>query len=645
MFSRVLLLLVFLRLIACAFPESHVAYESHLPTASCSPRNTLRGERLIRLIFSLSIPHNVVDSAAKILQDISDPESGRFAQHWTTREVNDLFASDSEQVRAVTQWLQDSPDVVIKRWSLDVDHLLVDITSRNAGKLLHTTFSKCICGTRPYICSDTYHLPKHISNHIDHVTAQFHPSERRERRHPSSQRKKPENRAASLAAKKPSRQVDCFKYTTPDCLRLLYGIPSTSATEKAHPNNSIGIYATDWETWLGRDLDLFFGDFQPNMVSRRPAMLPIDGGYRDETLDNLIFLMEPNLDFGYSMSLVGPLTVTDIQVGDKYLRGNLNAMLAAFDERYCHTALDPAIDPVYPDVQNPGGYQALDCGNRRTPLVISISWAQPEAELPARYLKRQCAEFLKLGLQGVTVLAASGDTGPASTEGSCIDLKSGSRNVTTGRFSPNFPASCPWVTAVGGTQLANTNHQTWKAGMEFRDFPPETAYMWQPNGGRVSSSGGGFSRIFASPPYQTGSVQSYLHDSPYQGHLANLSLAGYFSPGGRGYPDLSAAANGYLMYILGSLHQVYGTSASTPVVASMIARINDARLKVGKGSVGFINPVLYRHSGAFMRDVYGGYNTGCGVSKAFPAARGWDAVTGLGTVNYTRLLEFYLGLP
>lgn len=322
-------------------------------------------------------------------------------------------------------------------------------------------------------------------------------------------------------------------------------------------------------------------------------------------------------------------------------------MLAGFDETYCRTGLDPAIDPVYPDEHNAGGYNSSDCGNRQPPLVISISWAEPEASLPARYVQRQCIEFLKLGLQGVTVLAASGDTGPASSQGTCIDWESGTTNTsTTGRFSPNFPASCPWVTAVGGTQL-DAENRTWTPGAA---FPPETAFMWQtkePNGSIavVGSSGGGFSRLFPAPQYQTEAVASYLQNESQRDHLTNLSQAGYFDARGRGYPDVSVTANGYLMYVLGTLHQVLGTSAATPVVAAMVARINDARLRAGKRSVGFINPVLYQHGDAFLRDVRRGFNTGCGVAEAFRAGPGWDAVTGLGSVNYTRLLDFYLRLP
>ena len=48
----------------------------------------------------------------------------------------------------------------------------------------------------------------------------------------------------------------------------------------------------------------------------------------------------------------------------------------------------------------------------------------------------------------------------------------------------------------------------------------------------------------------------------------------------------------YVVAIDGGFYLVYGTSASTPVVGAMFALINDARLAEGKGSIGFVNPVL-----------------------------------------------------
>ena len=48
----------------------------------------------------------------------------------------------------------------------------------------------------------------------------------------------------------------------------------------------------------------------------------------------------------------------------------------------------------------------------------------------------------------------------------------------------------------------------------------------------------------------------------------------------------------FLLAIDGNFTLAYGTSASAPVVASMITLINDARITAGKNSVGFINPIV-----------------------------------------------------
>ena len=48
----------------------------------------------------------------------------------------------------------------------------------------------------------------------------------------------------------------------------------------------------------------------------------------------------------------------------------------------------------------------------------------------------------------------------------------------------------------------------------------------------------------------------------------------------------------FLLAADGIFHLVFGTSASTPVVASMITLINDARIAAGKNSVGFLNPTV-----------------------------------------------------
>lgn len=111
----------------------------------------------------------------------------------------------------------------------------------------------------------------------------------------------------------------------------------------------------------------------------------------------------------------------------------------------------------------------------------------------------------------------------------------------------------------------------------------------------------------------------------------------------RGYPDISANGANYVIAVDGGLALVYGTSASAPVVGSIITLINGQRAKAGKTAVGFINPVLYANPSA-MNDIKTGSNPGCGAA-GFTAVSGWDPVTGLGTPDYKKLLKVFLALP
>lgn len=187
-----------------------------------------------------------------------------------------------------------------------------------------------------------------------------------------------------------------------------------------------------------------------------------------------------------------------------------------------------------------------------------------------------------------------------------------------------FPATCPWVTIIGGTQLSpppdpnNPNNP-----------PLETAMSTgHPH---LSTSGAGFSNIFPRPAYQTPHIPTYLAT-----HNTSHLHPGFFNPHGRAYPDISLLAVDYLSQSNGALRRASGTSVAAPVVAGMVAQVNDGRLRRGKGGVGFLNGVLYKRGGEFLRDVKSGWNKGCleGDGRVFEAGEGWDAVTGLGTVDF-----------
>ncbi|AEO67310.1 uncharacterized protein THITE_33702, partial [Thermothielavioides terrestris NRRL 8126] len=107
----------------------------------------------------------------------------------------------------------------------------------------------------------------------------------------------------------------------------------------------------------------------------------------------------------------------------------------------------------------------------------------------------------------------------------------------------------------------------------------------------------------------------------------------------RATPDISAIGAGFQIVMGGSVTQVLGTSASTPVVAAMVALVNDARMRAGKPSLGWLNPLLYADKvRAVLRDVQAGTSAGCrfpdgSTAPGWTAVAGYDCVTGLGVVG------------
>ena len=125
-------------------------------------------------------------------------------------------------------------------------------------------------------------------------------------------------------------------------------------------------------------------------------------------------------------------------------------------------------------------------------------------------------------------------------------------------------------------------------------------------------------------------------------------LAGYKGTG-RGYPDVSLAAVKYAVFIGDGFYGVSGTSASAPVLAGMFSNINAARMRAGRGSIGWANPALYTNRTVFVRDITSGHNKCCATCTAccvhgYTATQGWDPTTGLGTVDFEKMQTFFLQL-
>jgi kumamolisin len=239
--------------------------------------------------------------------------------------------------------------------------------------------------------------------------------------------------------------------------------------------------------------------------------------------------------------------------------------------------------------------------NARKPGVVSISWGEPDDFLTAQSVEAYSEIFSAAAALGVTICAASGDHGVADMDAAHWDQA----------IHVNHPSSDPMVLCCGGTQITPQGADVvWNDG---------TRFDAQTFGGGGWVGGGGISPVFGVPDYQ----QS-LKMPPSLGP----------KPTGRGCPDIAMTADNYRTRVHGADAPSGGTSAVTPLMASLVAKLNQA---YGK-NLGFVNPKLYQHAAAFT-DVTAGDNGIADTVKGYPATHGWDACTGLGTPIGLALLE------
>ncbi|KAH8587033.1 Pro-kumamolisin, activation domain-containing protein, partial [Bisporella sp. PMI_857] len=399
----------------------------------------------------VNLAETATDEGADYLLALADPSSPSFGQYWSAQEVTLLFALPERDIQAVLQWIANGSGnpPLDPRLSPCRCRVYFNATILQLERLLRTEYYvyKHIGTSNTSLACEQYSLPVQLQPLVDFIIPTVFPTRAPPMAaHPVSSQYKFDvggMRTATAGLARRQTRLDCSRFTTPHCLRDWYHIPARPSDYPVHPNGSFGIFQPAMASWLPKDLDKFFGFFEPILQGQRPYMERINGGYYSSKPKDIVFNLESNLDFEYAMSLAWPQPVTNLQVGDRYLGGNLNHMLAAFDKYYCDT-LEPGVDAQYPDLDFSDGYQSRDCGTYNAPKVISISYAWDEGHFPPEYLRRQCQEYLKLGLQGITVLAGSGDEGTAGRNETCAG--SASRP-----FRVSFPASCPWVTAVGGT--------------------------------------------------------------------------------------------------------------------------------------------------------------------------------------------------
>lgn len=470
---------------AAAPSPGHVLHEKRdrLPPGWGQPEE-LDGRAVLPMRIGLTQLN--LEKAEKYLMDVSHPDSPNFGKHWSAKKIAETFAPSRESVDSVKQWLESS-GIASERISRSqsLGWLQFDATVDEAENLLKTKYYRYTHESgKPHVACAEYHVSEHISRHVDVITPTVHfdskvpltPTEwqMKNKRAPTvttAAAGHPVQTYAALGIGNPNSGSlpkkgayldikglidelrNCNAHITPNCLRALYKfLPGVSA----NPKNSYGIVEYTPQAYLQEDLDLFFANFSRKQVQRTPILNSISGGVVQTTNQGFNFNGESNLDLEYAMALINPQKTTLYQVGDLEQGASFNNFLDGIDGDYCtfDGGNDPIQDATYPN-PDPGGYNGPEtCGGFAATKVISTSYGYNEADLTARYERRQCNEYMKLGLAGTTILYSSGDYGVAGNRGQCINPDGTYNDGSSGKFNPSFPGGCPYVTSVGATQIA-----------------------------------------------------------------------------------------------------------------------------------------------------------------------------------------------
>jgi subtilase family serine protease len=288
----------------------------------------------------------------------------------------------------------------------------------------------------------------------------------------------------------------------------------------------------------------------------------------------------------------------------------------------------PAANIVY--VGAPNNFQDLDAAlnyvvDKGVAHIVTNSYGFDTEVLAPGYIKPYEDTILQGAVEGIGIYFSSGDNSDES--------------LVEGYRTADWPASSPFVTAVGGTSLAvgASNNYLFETGWGTTTSSwTGTAWSPTPPGSWLYGAGGGVSMLFGEPSYQAGVVPSGVFTA--QGRI------------GRAVPDVAAIADPNTGYLIGetqtfpdgtvkySEYRIGGTSLASPIFAGIMALADQA----AGHPHGFANPLFYSLAGsAAFRDIVSPASTVAVVRTNY--VNGVDASAGLAyrlrTMNQTLSLQ------
>ncbi|KAH8830289.1 subtilisin-like protein [Flagelloscypha sp. PMI_526] len=482
----------------------------------------------------IALPQHRYDELEEHLYEISDPSHGRYGQHLTLEEVQELVAPHPEHLDTVKNWL--------------AAHELKDFSFSGASDWIHVTLP---IREAEELLKTTYHIFEHektgdtLVRTLEYSLPEWLDAGQTET---SDSHNVVFDKAKLKANIGDNAALVCdTNNITLSCLAELYNyqgyVPS------AH-KNSIGITGYLEQYANIADLEQFYAEQRPEAVGTSFKYFSVNGGENDQTPGTAG--AEANLDVQFAFGGAWPINGTFWSTGGRPPFLNDSTTIDNTNEPYAE-------------------WLSFVLDSHDVPFSISTSYGDHEQTVPKDYAIRD---------------GGVGDNNPNANH-TCYT----NDGTNTPRFRPLFPATCPFVTSVGGTV----------------GFPEVAVSRF--------FSGGGFSDYFARPRYQDQVVGAYVDALP------EGLYDGLYNPNGRGHPDVAAQSDRFRIYLNGVARSIGGTSASSPAVAAIIALLND--------------------DGQGFNDVTEGHNSGCGTT-GFNVTAGWDPVTGFGSLNFGLLKDLIL---
>lgn len=485
----------------------------------CSLATLLWRASADRAVLYVKHTEGSMEALLKELSVRSDPSKPEFLS-WLSQA----------QVAAI---LQPHPDHLLAVSSLLARHGASNVTYVGSGDKIIAEF--------PSEVPATFLKAAEESNALDYISSlgpsPFYPFKLRSSRFSESAEKQQQQEQQEQPAADPQKCLSDINGVDGACLRTAYGLTG-GATDRTHGQAFIVN-----QGYLALDLAAF------ELKNKLPSQAVVkDVGPNVGKAGD-----EASLDVQYIITTGQGVPTTFV-----YLDGS---MANPFDNWLVWAAAEP---------------------DASLPKVHSLSVGAAENEVGDAIITRMNTEMAALGVRGVSIVFASGDSG----------------------YQPQqkFGAASPYVTSVGGVYNGDLRDGALQAD---------------------SLTTGGFaaSKQNKAGTWQTDAIAQFLATKGQRPAVIDKTQ--------RSVPDVSAYDDEINIIQNGQETSLSGTSAACPMVAGMLASINDALASAGhKTTLGFVNPFLYANQAAFL-DITKGNNRG------IAAVVGYDPISGLGTFSPT----------